>query len=68
MRISTAGLLFVTASILVGCVHETRVYSSPDGKTLFRKGGLDPAAPPDPPAPSWTHADEPAPDAAGARK
>ena len=68
MRISTAGLLLVTASILVGCVHETRVYSSPDGKTLFREGGFDPAAPPDPPAPSWSQADESLPSAAGARR
>jgi hypothetical protein len=61
MRISTAGLLLVTAFILVGCVHETRVYTSTDGKTLFREGGFDAAAPPDPPASSWTRADERAP-------
>jgi hypothetical protein len=58
MRIAAAGLLFAAASMLVGCVSESTLFHSPDGRNYFREGyvgGPAPAvaptiSPPTPPA------------------
>ena len=61
MRIVTAGLLFVIASTLVACVHETRVFHSLNGTNYFRRDSVDAVAPPDAPATSPSPAGEPVP-------
>ena len=61
MQVSTAGLLLAVASMLVGCVSESAVFRSPDGKNFFREGYVGEPAPAPPPAIPASPAVQPAP-------
>jgi hypothetical protein len=61
MRISNAGLLLAAASMLVGCVSESAIFRSPDGKNFLREGYVGGPAPAPPPAIPPSPAVEPAP-------
>jgi hypothetical protein len=60
IRIPTAALL-LAAFMLPGCVSESAVFHSPDGRNYFRQGYVGEPAPALPPAIPPTSAPEPVP-------
>ena len=61
MQVSTAGLLLAAAFMVVGCVSESAVFRSPDGRKFFREGYVEGPTPAVPPAIPPSPAAEPVP-------